>query len=177
MFLKGKILAAAATASATIVFSSFALAQDKPAVNQSQNPPMQQTNGNYGKKGNGKHAGHGSDKFLMRGVEQLNLSGAQKQQTDAVFEKYRTAFSSADRVEMRALAQKKRDGSIAPDEENRLKNIKRQFKTSSEQMRGEILAILTPEQKQQLQQAEAAMQNKADERRQNKTAQNPPQDN
>lgn len=171
MSLKNKIFTAITSASAIVVFGSFAAAQDKSA--SQPNPNAGQNGGSYNKMGKGNHAGHGEEKFLMRGVEQLNLTDAQKQQTAAVFEKYRANVSPAERDEMRSLGEKKRDGSITPDEQNRLKTLKKVSKTSSEQMRADIMAILTPAQKQQLEQTEADMRKKAEERRRDKTAQTP----
>nr|MBA4186323.1 hypothetical protein [Acidobacteriota bacterium] len=116
--------------------------------------------------------------MLMRSLGQLNLSDAQKEQTRGIFENFKTSTETR-REEMRGLAMKKRDGIITTEESARFKEIKTQLKTSGEQMRNSVLAILTAEQRTQLDQIKEEMNKKRMERRQNRQNQQSPtvQDN
>jgi Spy/CpxP family protein refolding chaperone len=72
------------------------------------------------------------------------------------------------REELRSLAMKRRDGIITADEQARAKEIRTQLKASGEQMRNSVLAILTPEQKAQLNQMKEERKTRKLELRQNR---------
>jgi Spy/CpxP family protein refolding chaperone len=117
----------------------------------------------FGKEG--KRGGHhGGDKMMMRGLNSLNLTDSQKEQTRTIFENFNTS-TKTQREEMRALAMKRRDGIITTEETARLKEFKIQLKTSGKQMHNSILAILTPEQRTQLEQIKEDGKQKMEERR------------
>jgi Spy/CpxP family protein refolding chaperone len=182
MSFKRKFISVVTLALTTVAFTTFVVAQDtnKQDDSMQQQKKFERRGGKrgFGRKGmrGGKH--DGGDRMLMRSLERLNLSDAQKEQTRGIFENFKTSTETR-REEMRGLAMKKRDGIITTEESARFKEIKTQLKTSGEQMRNSVLAILTAEQRTQLDQIKEEMNKKRMERRQNRQNQQSPtvQDN
>jgi len=178
MSFKRKFISAITLALATAAFTTFAAAQDTNKQDDSmrQQEKFERRDGKrgLGRKGmrGGKHDG-GGDRMLMRSLGQLNLSDAQKEQTRSIFENFKTSTQNQ-REEMRGLAMKKRDGIITAEESARFKEIKTQLKTSGEQMHNSVLAILTAEQRAQLDQIKEEMKQKRMKRRQNRQNQQSP---
>jgi Spy/CpxP family protein refolding chaperone len=182
MSFKRKFISAITLTLATVAFTTFVAAQDtnKQDDSMQQQEKSERRGGKrgFGRKGmrGGKH--DGGDKMLMRSLGQLNLTDAQKERTRGIFENFKTS-TEISREEMRGLVSKKRDGIITTEESARFKEIKTQLKTSGEQMRNSVLAILTPEQRTQLDQIKEEMKQRKMERRQNRQNQKSPtvQDN
>ncbi|MBA4122747.1 MAG: hypothetical protein H0X72_09840 [Acidobacteria bacterium] len=182
MSFKRKFISVVTLALTTVAFTTFVVAQDtnKQDDSMQQQKKFERRGGKrgFGRKGmrGGKH--DGDDRMLMRSLGQLNLLDAQKEQTRGIFENFKTSTETR-REEMRGLAMKKRDGIITTEESARFKEIRTQLKTSGEQMRNSVLAILTAEQRTQLDQIKEEMNKKRMERRQNRQNQQSPtvQDN
>ncbi len=112
------------------------------------------------------HGGrHGGDRMLMGGLRQLDLTDAQREQIKQIVETNKST-NPGQRDEMRGLIEKKRDGSITEQEKVRLREIKTQMKASGEQIRTSVLAILTPEQRTQLEKSREEMRQRKEERKQ-----------
>jgi len=177
MSFKRKFISAITLALATVAFTTFVAAQDTNKQNDSmqQQEKSERRGGKrgFGRQGmrGGKH--DGGDRMLTRSLGQLNLSDAQKEQTRGIFENFKTS-TQTQREEMRGLAMKKRDGIITTEESARFKEIKTQLKASGEQMHNSVLAILTAEQRTQLDQLKEEMKQKKMERRQNRQNQQAP---
>jgi len=179
MSFKRKLISAA-SALAIVAFTTFASAQDANTNKEDNSMQKQEMRerGRGGKRGfgkgmrGGKHGG--GDRMLMRSVGQLNLSDAQKEQIRGISETFKTS-TQTQREELRSLGMKKRDGIITADEQARFKEIKTQLKTSGEQMRNSVLAVLTAEQKTQFEQMKEEMKKRKMERRQNRQNQTVPQ--
>jgi periplasmic protein CpxP/Spy len=149
---------------AVIAFSSFAFAQDvKPTDNQDS---VKQERGQGKRGGEGKHGRHGKDK-MMRGLHQLNLSDAQKEQMKSLKEQSKLQFQPL-REEMKTLSSKKYDGIITNEEQSRLKELKAQMRENGKKMHEEMMSILTPEQKTQFEQMKTEKRGKMKERRGNR---------
>ena len=177
MSFKRKFISATASALAVAAFGTFVSAQDTNQSNDSmQKQEMRERRG--GKRGFGgkemRGGKHGGDRMAMRSLERLNLSDAQKEQVRNISENFKTS-TQTQREEMRALGMKKRDGIITADEQARFKEIKMQLKASGEQMHNSVLAILTAEQRTQLDQMKEQMKQRKMERRQNRQNQTAPQ--
>ncbi len=177
MSFKRKLISAATSALAVVAFSTFVSAQDTNTSKEDNSMQKQEMRGRRGGKRirgdkggfgkemrGGKHGG--SDKMLMRSIGKLNLSDAQKQQIRGLSENFKTS-TQTQREELRTLGMKKRDGIITADEQTRFKTIRTQLKTSGEQMHSSIMAILTTEQRAQLDQMKE-MKTRKSERRQNR---------
>lgn len=174
MSFKRKLISAVTSAAAVVAFSSFVSAQDNSTNKEDNSTQKQEMRGmrgggrrGFGGKGmrGGKH--DGGDRMLMRSLGKLNLSDAQKEQVRTISENFKTSNQSLFE-EMRSLGMKKRDGVITADEQARAGELKTQLKASSEQMKSSVMAILTDEQKTQLEQMKAEMKQKMMERRQNR---------
>lgn len=166
MSLKNKFLSVAALTVAVGAFSVAASAQDSSAAaspNDSQKFEKRE-----GKRG-GFGKGMRGDKFgkrggMMRGLRDLNLTDAQKEQLRAIREANRV--DDATRAEMRTLVEAKRGGTITPEQQERLKVLKQQGREKAAIVQQQILAVLTPEQRQQLEQKREEMKQRREERRQ-----------
>jgi len=181
MSFKRKLISAATSALAAAAFGTFVSAQDTNTNKEDSSMQKQEMRGDrrggkrgFGGKGmrGGKHGG--GDKMMMRSLERLNLSDAQRKQVRGISETFKTS-TQTQREELRALGMKKRDGIISADEKARYKEVKTQLKASGEQMRDSVLAILTAEQRAQLEQMKEEMKKRREERRQNRQNQTAPQ--
>lgn len=152
MSYKRKLFSALATGFAVVSFSAFASAQTDNA--QPQQDATQKQGRRERGEGMGKHegGGHHGDRMGMRELSQLNLTDAQKQQIKSIMEANRKDDDSSNRQELRQIMQAKRDGTITPEQEQTLKNAKQQMRRNMEQTHQQILAILTAEQRAQLEQ-------------------------
>lgn len=173
MSFKRKLISAATSVLAVAAFGTFVSAQDTNTNKEESGAQKQEMRGERrGKRGFGGEKGmrggkHGGDRMLMRSLGRLNLSDAQQTQVRAISETFK-AQTQTQREELRALGMKKRDGIITADEQARFKEIKTQLKAAGEQMRTSILAVLTAEQRAQLDQLKEQMKQKMMERRQNR---------
>jgi periplasmic protein CpxP/Spy len=110
--------------------------------------------------GKGTHGG------MRGGFGGLNLSEAQQQQFRQIMEANRAA-TNTQREEIRQILSQKRDGNaLTVQQEARLKELSAQIRTSHEKLQSELSAILTPEQRQQIEQRREEMRKRMEERRQ-----------
>lgn len=174
MSLKHKILSFFTLVLTVAAFSTAVSAQD--STNTDRNPAARQERhhqnkgdrqfGKPGKFGREGHGGRRGGKMMMRGLHQLNLTEAQKTQIRSLMESNRTVNESA-MQEMRQLAMKKRGGATLTDSEQaRFTALKEQLKASGEQTHNSVLAILTAEQRAQLEQMKAERKQKMEQRKQ-----------
>jgi len=68
--------------------------------------------------------------------------------------------------EMKTLRDAKRNGTITPEQTEQLKTLRNQQREKMESVHQQVLAILTPEQRQQLDQKREDMKKRWEERRQ-----------
>ncbi len=160
MSFKQKLISTATLVFALAAFATFASAQD--TTSSTTAPPDSATTnmkparqgygrGKFGREGRG---GDHGDKMMVGELSRLNLTDAQKTQIKSVMEANRPA-NQGTHEEMRGLMMKKRDGSITADEQTKLDGLKEQQKASGKQVKSSIMAILTPEQRTQLDQFKA----------------------
>ncbi|MDQ3179463.1 MAG: Spy/CpxP family protein refolding chaperone [Acidobacteriota bacterium] len=172
MSFKQKFISAVTFVFAIVAFTTFVSAQDKKPTEQQDSTTKQEKRDRRGFGKEGKRGGHRGGKMMMHGLRELNLTDAQKEQLKGIMESNRTA-NQATHEEMRGLMMKKRDGIITAEEQTRFDQVKAQMKASAEQTHNSILAILTPEQRTQLEQQKEQMKQKREEHR--KMRQNQPQ--
>jgi protein CpxP len=154
MSFKRKLIPAITLALAIGTFSTSVSAQDSSTSNQQDSTKKERK---FERRGDGLHGGkgmrggkHGGDRMALRGLRQLNLTDAQKEQVKTIFESNKP--NQAQFEEMRGLMQKRRDGSITEQELSKVKEIRTQMRVSAEQTRNAVLAVLTAEQRTQLEQ-------------------------
>ena len=168
MSFKIKLVSAIATGFAVVSFSALAAsAQTEQQTTQPQDSAQQtrREHKGFGKADGEGHRHHGGGEMGMRELAQLNLTDAQKQQIHAVMEANRKNENSADFQEIRTLSQAKRSGTITPEQEQKLKAFKKQMRANMEQTHQQILAILTTEQRAQLEQIEKQRREEMKQRR------------
>lgn len=85
---------------------------------------------------------------ILREFRGLNLTEAQRQQIRGILESNRP--SEAVRQEMRSIAESRRNGTITEAQKTRAKELAEQGRTNMQAVRQQALAVLTAEQKQQL---------------------------
>jgi Spy/CpxP family protein refolding chaperone len=161
MSLKNKFFSALTMAFALAAFSTFAAAQETTKTDSDNTQKREWRKGKRDGMGKGFRRGGGG---MMRGLRDLNLTDAQKTQIRTIMEANRpdqTAFE-----EMRTLRQAKRDGSLTAEQQERLKTLRQQSKEKGQALQTQILAVLTPEQLQQLEAKKAEMKQKREERKQ-----------
>ena len=114
----------------------------------------------HGKGGGGGHEMGG----MIRMLRDLNLTAAQREQTRAIVERH-MANTKAQREEMLKMREGREEGSLTPEAESRMIELLRGMRESTNNMRGEIVAILTPEQRTQLEQMQQEFKAKHAEKR------------
>ncbi len=175
MSLKQKLISTATLVFTIAAFTTFASAQSTTTQTQdSADKQQKRERGDFGKREGGRRFGKekhgkGGDKMMMREFSRLNLTDAQKSQIKSLTEANRAA-NQGTHEELRGLMMKKRDGSITADEQARFETLKAQTKASAEQTHDTIMALLTAEQRTQLDQMKAERKQKMEERK--KTRQN-----
>lgn len=173
MSLKRKILTGITSGFALVALSSFAMAQDN-----STTAPQREDNqkserkawkrGGEGKRDGFRRGGRGEHGFKMRGLRELNLTDAQREQIRTLMESRRAnrEANQAQREELRQIIEAKRSGTITADQQARLQAFRDQRREAARQLHEQILAILTPEQKAQLEQLKQERQKRREEFRQ-----------
>ena len=182
MSFKSKFFPAVTLAVAVGAFSTFASAQTTTAPTEQDGVQKQEKREGRGfgrRGGKGMRGDHRGGKFGMRGLRGIDLTDAQKEQLRGIMEANRTADKGT-HEEFRTLRQAKRDGTLTADQQERLQTLREQMKQKSEQTKTQVLAILTPEQRAQIEKQKEERQKRREEFRQmrkNRQAPSPSQDN
>ena len=114
-------------------------------------------------KGGRGHRGPGR-MGMMGGLRGIELTDAQKEQLKAIHEANKP--NEATMTEMRTIMAAKRDGTITEEQTARLQSLRTEQRTKMESVRMQIEAILTPEQKAQIEQKKAEMKQRFEQHRQ-----------
>ncbi len=155
-------------AAAVAFFSSASavIAQDKPAAPQKPGDgkpraerKIDEFGRGMGRRGFGMRRGMGMRGFgrPMMMARGLGLTEAQKAQIRSIREANRP--SEALREEIRSLVEARRSGSMTEAQRTRVTQLKQEARARRENIRSQILAILTPEQR-------AVLERRREERRQ-----------
>ncbi|HEV2799975.1 MAG TPA: Spy/CpxP family protein refolding chaperone [Pyrinomonadaceae bacterium] len=108
----------------------------------------------------GRHAGAPG-----RALSRLNLSDAQRTQMREIEARYGQSLR-AQRQEMRGLFELRREGAtLTPEQQQRAEQLRGELRDSAERMHTEILALLTPEQRDQLKRMREEMEARRKARR------------
>lgn len=163
MAIKNKVVSFITMVFAIVAFTTFVAAQDTTKETTEQKPKREWRKGKgdgFGKgfKRGGKRGG------MMRGLRGIDLTDAQKEQIRGIREANKP--SEAVREEMRTLVLAKRDGTITAEQQARLNTLKEEAKTKGRLVHEQIMAVLTVEQKQQIEQRKQEMRQRMEERRQ-----------
>jgi Spy/CpxP family protein refolding chaperone len=159
MSLKTKLISVFGSAIAVATFAVAASAQDTPAVKEPGKGDRVE------RKGPGHRGGREGFRG-MRGFMGVELTEAQKAQIKQIHEANRP--DEATRAELKAIHEARRNGTITDDQKARARAraIRDQMRSKHESVRQQVLAVLTPEQRQQIETRKAEMQKRMEERRQ-----------
>lgn len=164
MTFKHKIFSTITLVFAFITMTVFVSAQNTKNDN-TVNTPTTRERKMKRQRGEGRRGGHHGDK-MMRGFKNLDLTDAQKTHIKSLMESNKIANEPL-RQEMLTFKEKKRNGENLSDaDQNRIRDIKTQMKQSMEQTHNTILAILTPEQRQQVEQNKLERKERREEMKQ-----------
>ena len=167
MSLKRKIISGIVSAFAVFTFTTFVSAQDTNAdKQQDSNQKQERRERRQGdKRGFGKRGGKGMrGGMMMRGLRELNLTDAQKEQIHTIMEANKPDKSQFEAI--RPLMEARRNGTLTDEQKKQLEDFRTQQKAKGDQIRTQILAVLTAEQKAQLDKMEQEWKQKREERRQ-----------
>lgn len=164
-FLSVAGLARALTASLAVAASAQQTEQ-----RQQGGPERAEKRGRMGRGHGQRMRGRG-----LRGLRRLDLSDAQRQQFRSIREAHRNR-TKAQREELRQLFQARRQGgTLTAEQEARARQLHGELRQTGESVRGEMLAVLTPEQRAQLEKSRQEMKERRDEFR-NRRRQMPDED-
>ncbi len=105
----------------------------------------------------------GGGRMMMCELRGIQLSDAQKEQVKVIMETSKPSKASMD--EMRTIMAARRDGTITADQKARMEAIHADMKQKQEFIHLQIMSILTPEQKQQIETRKAEREKRMAERR------------
>ncbi len=171
-----KFLSIFTVAIAVFAFSTFAAAQN--TTNDGSVSPTEKKQGKFGRRGMEGKRGMRGGRGMMGELRGLDLTDAQKDQIKAIHESFK-ASHEGQREEMRSLRMKKRDNSLTEADQARFQQLREQNKADMEQIHNSVLAILTTEQRQKVEERKAERQKRMGDRkeRRQERKQNSPQDN
>jgi protein CpxP len=166
MSLKARLSSLITLALAFFAFAAIASAQDNSTTTPQPDSSQKQERHHGGwakgdRDGGFRGERHGGGMFELQG---LNLTDAQKAQIKTIHEANRPDEGTMQ--QMKTLMDAKRSGTITPDQTEQLKTLRKQQREKMESVHQQVLAILTPEQRQQLDQKREEMKKHWEERRQ-----------
>lgn len=174
MSLQRKLTGAGLTLGLIFTFSAVAFAQQQQQQSSAQGVTQEQRGERppMGPRGR-RRGGPDGELGMMRVFRELNLTDAQKEQMRGIGEKYRTSIQPQ-REELRQLREQFEQGAAAPDATTKAQNLIAQLRASGKAMRNEMLTVLTPEQRTQLEQIEKERKARREEMRQRRRASTQP---
>jgi Spy/CpxP family protein refolding chaperone len=168
MSLINKLCSGLTVAAAVFAFSTFTLAQDDKAKTAA--PDKEKAEKHFKGQGRGMHKGRGEGMGfgnrhagIMRMMHELNLTEAQKTQIHSIMEASKPDQSVRD--EMKTLFEAKRSGTLTAEQQARFETLKEQAKAKRQAVHEQIQAVLTAEQKAQIEQKHQQMKQLRQERR------------
>jgi len=166
MSLRVRFLSLLAVSAAFAVLTVSASAQDsaqKPAPDGTVAGPTKDGRGFGMRRGNEGFRGDRA-RGMMPELRGINLTDTQREQIRSIHQSNKP--DEAFMQEMRTLMDAKRSNSLTPEQQARIKELHNQGRQRGEAVRNQILAVLTPEQLQQVEQNRQEMKKRFEERRQ-----------
>lgn len=135
---------------------------DRPAKVERGDRPfgMHPGMGRFGRGGRHHRGMHRGARAFLRGID---LTEAQRVQIRSIFEANRPIRENMEAI--RPLIEAKRNGTITPAQQEQLDSFKASAKERARSVRDQIMAVLTPEQKAQIEQKKLEMKTRMEERR------------
>jgi Spy/CpxP family protein refolding chaperone len=149
------------------VFAGAALAQDTTTTPKQDNTQKQdkfERRGQFGRRGGeGFRGGPGGPMGMLRMFHDLNLTDAQKEQIHTILESNKPdqAQMQQQMDQMKAIREARKNGTeLTADQKAQLKAFREAQRANMESVHEQIMNVLTPEQKQQLETKRQEMQKK-----------------
>ena len=164
MSIRGKFLFTIALLAAFGLFSIAAMAQD---TTPPANPPAPDAKGphrGFGRPDGGFRRGPGGPDGMLGELRGINLTDAQKQQIHTILEANKPDQTTMD--QMKTLMDAKRNGTLTADQETQLKAFRQQRMAKGKQIHDQIMAVLTPEQIQQIEKNKQERKERWEQRKQ-----------
>lgn len=160
-----KFLTLAGLALALAASVSVASAQQEPAP---QDGPRQgagqEERRPYGRRGGRMHGRRGGG-FGMKALSRLNLTDAQQTQIRSIHEAARQR-TQGQRDELRQLFETRRGGGqLTAEQQARAEQLRTELRATHESVNQQVLAVLTAEQRTQLEQQRAQREQRREERK------------
>ena len=149
---------------AVSAFAFAASAQDQPAKPSGEAKGIHKEKGHdgFGRGMRGERMGRRGPGFELRGI---NLTDAQKEQIRQIHEANKP--NQALRDEMKAIHEARRNGgAISEDQKARMKALRDEAQAKAKSIHEQVLAVLTAEQRTQLEQRRAERRQQMEQRRQ-----------
>jgi Spy/CpxP family protein refolding chaperone len=132
-----------------VIAMFFATAMAQQPQPTTQNPPDNQQNRPF-ERGQGRHGPGGAGGFgMMRELDQLNLTDAQKQQIQTIL-KNSAESTKSQREQLGQLMQKRSQGTLSAADESQAQTLRQQVMAARKDAESKVLAVLTPDQKTKL---------------------------
>ena len=166
MALRSKFFTLFTLVFAVTAFSVFTSAQETTPAPKEGDKKVEKLE----RKGFGRHGGFGrmGGKFggrmgRMGGMLGITLTDAQKEQIKAIHEANKPSQETID--QMKAFMEARRAGTLTDAQKEQMKQFREARRTKMESVHAQVLAVLTPEQKAQIETRKAEMRQRMEERR------------
>ena len=170
MSLKSKFSSAITLGFAVAALAVVGSAQDSTKVQDDSGQKIERKHGRGGHRGMGRGKGDGHGARGMRGgfgLRGIELTDAQKDQIRQIHEANKPNESL--RAEFKAMREARRNGEqVTPEQREKFKAFRQEMRSKHEAVRAQILAILTPDQRQQLEARKAEREKRREEFRENR---------
>ena len=174
MSLKNKFLTGIAMATAVGVFAVAGSAQTTTTTPQTDTQKQEKGWGGHRRDGEGHRGMRGDGAGFM--FRDLNLTDAQKSQIKSILDANKP--TDAEMQTVKTLREARQSGTqLTDDQKAQLKTFRDQQKVKQQAIHQQILAILTPEQKQQLEQKQQERKQRMEQFRQRRQQQTTPPSN
>lgn len=165
MSSKNRFFLVLTVALSTVIFSTFAMAQETTTQDKTVKRTKaertfgrgQMTHGMMGQR-------HGMRGGAMRGLRGLDMTDVQKEQIRTIMQSNRPEQATMD--ELRTLGRAKRDGTITAEQQARLTALRTQQAEKAKSVHTQIQGVLTAEQKAKIETRKQEMRQRFDNRRQ-----------
>jgi len=175
MISKIKFYAVTVSILALGVFAGSALAQDTTTTpNQGQTQQRPERRGDFGRQRDGAGPGFrgprgGGPEGMLREFRDLNLTDAQKAQIKSILDANKPDQATMD--QMKALREARQNGTaLTDDQKAQFKALRQQQTEKMRSVHEQVMNVLTPEQKAQLEQKRQEMKQRWQQREQQEKA-------
>lgn len=161
MSLYGKLKGVCLGLIITLACTAAAFAQQTGTAQQDGERGNMQREGRRGRPG---HRRNHKMMGMMRALRELNLTDAQQLQARAIIERFAQS-TQPQREALRELHGQYEQGAPSAERQERAKQLRGEIRNAMQSARGEIVAILTPEQRTQFEQMELERKSRHEQRR------------